>query len=405
MENQEGKAPISAQREFRQHRRHRKSRNGCSQCRRRRVKCDEGRPCCSSCHQRNELCDYPVNRKVGSSSTVIARSGMTPSDPAPQTRSITSNASLPVLPAANPLPNRHLELLILHNFTVYTCKALTGNNSPQMLELWSVRIPKLAIAYEPLLNAVLAFSGLHMLALQAENDALRACRNVYLENAVTHYHATLGASTPLSPEITDATYFTSVLLLADALASVRKRELEPYTPPSNWLGIGQIVRSVLDALAKSVVLFSEAQAKRFPYLLEPRTADGSQHLATPPETEETAFAYRDMASFLGTLEAAIQAGEPHHSLIRRFLFSATIVQNPFVEQLEVKLPKALIMLAHFWAMAARISLEVGGLWWIDAAPWREVKAIQRNVPMEWQHLLQWPLRMLADVEVASPGPL
>ncbi|KAH8900904.1 hypothetical protein GQ53DRAFT_675711 [Thozetella sp. PMI_491] len=420
-EDQEDKVPIPPmERKSRPRLYHRKSRHGCWRCRQRRVKCDQGRPDCNNCLRHNVQCYYDRGHEedVASPSFSIVT---------PRTRSIASSASPPILPVVTQYPPyRHLELLILHNFTVHTCKALTGNDSPPLLELWSVRVPKLAIAYEPLLNAVLAFSALHMLAspAEADPDALRACRGVYLENAVTHYRATIGGGAPLSPEVADATCFTSVLLLADALASVGERELEPYTPPSNWLGIGRGVRFVFDTVAKSLestypgaavlalfrdntidltqpaVLFVEAHTRRFPYLLEPRTADGSQRLPTPPETEETTFAYRDMASFLGTLQAAIQAGEPRHTLVRRLLLFATAVPNPFVEQLEMKLPKALIMLAHFWAMAARISLEAGGLWWIDAAPWREVQAMRRNIPMPWQHLLQWPLQVLADVQGA-----
>ncbi len=354
----------------------------------------------------------------------------------PRTRSLASSPSSPrstastsaptTLPVAPYAPYRHLELLILHNFTVHTCRALTGTDHPGLLDLWSVQVPKLAIAYEPLLNAMLAFSALHMLASPSATNAaaLRPCRSASLDSAVTQYTATLRGSTPLSPQIADATCLTSVLLLADALASVRDRELEPYTPPINWLGIGRGVRLVFEKWAYELesthpdaavltlfresnelstpsLIFIEAYMKRFPCLLAPRTADGLQLLNPTPETPEVENAYKNVSSYIGMLQTAIESTESRQSLVRRVIVFATIVPNPFIEQLEKMHPKAMVMLAYFWAMTARISLEAGGLWWAGLAPWKEVEAMRKNIPVAWQHLLEWPLQVLADVRAAE----
>ncbi|KAK1828927.1 hypothetical protein QBC39DRAFT_264278 [Podospora conica] len=45
--------------EFRPRRSHTKSRNGCTQCRRRRIKCDELRPKCTRCQKGDLTCKYP----------------------------------------------------------------------------------------------------------------------------------------------------------------------------------------------------------------------------------------------------------------------------------------------------------------------------------------------------------
>ncbi|KOC14470.1 hypothetical protein AFLA70_5g008200 [Aspergillus flavus AF70] len=37
---------------------HRKSRHGCTNCKQRRVKCDETRPYCQNCTRRNNTCVY-----------------------------------------------------------------------------------------------------------------------------------------------------------------------------------------------------------------------------------------------------------------------------------------------------------------------------------------------------------
>ncbi|KAI1109982.1 hypothetical protein F5Y14DRAFT_430504 [Nemania sp. NC0429] len=52
---------------------HSKSRNGCGQCKRRRVRCNNQGPVCSNCHRRNEFCDYLRNHYTQSLESAISR--------------------------------------------------------------------------------------------------------------------------------------------------------------------------------------------------------------------------------------------------------------------------------------------------------------------------------------------
>ena len=350
-----------------------------------------------------------------------------------------SFAGLSDLPLAQLTPpTRHLELLILHNFTVHTAATLAGTDSPSLLECWCVQVPKLAIGYEPLLNALLAFSAQHMLASPPYAPdaaaATTACRAAYLDSALRHHRETLRSSEPLTPPVADATCLTSVLLMVDALAALRDRELAPYRPPSTWLGIGRGVRLVLDnwayplekaypaaavltvlresaELATPSLLFHEAHLHRFPYLLlDPSRggghADDAEEEKEEEQEEEVRLAYREMVGYLGMLQAAIEGGDAAPALAWRIAVFATIVPQAFVEQLDAGRPRAMVVIAHFWALAALVSAGAGGgLWWVGGTPWREVDAIRRNIPLEWEHLVEWPLRVLADVQRMGYGGL
>ncbi|CAI4359349.1 CFF_collapsed_G0010780.mRNA.1.CDS.1 [Saccharomyces cerevisiae] len=51
---------------------HNKSKNGCDNCKRRRVKCDEGKPACRKCTNMKLECHYtPIHLRKGRGATVV----------------------------------------------------------------------------------------------------------------------------------------------------------------------------------------------------------------------------------------------------------------------------------------------------------------------------------------------
>ncbi|QRD87522.1 hypothetical protein F9C07_505 [Aspergillus flavus] len=70
---------------------HRKSRHGCTNCKQRRVKCDETRPYCQNCTRRNNTCVYVTPVRVLSEPIASAEAG-------------TSIGCLPIKPEPAVLP-------------------------------------------------------------------------------------------------------------------------------------------------------------------------------------------------------------------------------------------------------------------------------------------------------------
>ncbi|RGP64159.1 sterol uptake control 2 [Fusarium longipes] len=75
-------------------RRHRKSRNGCLECKRRHIKCDEKRPTCSNCTVSERSCSFPPSVTPGSAPSSL------PARPEPPTSSSTSLHE-PLISASN----------------------------------------------------------------------------------------------------------------------------------------------------------------------------------------------------------------------------------------------------------------------------------------------------------------
>ena len=69
---------------------------------------------------------------------------------------------------------------------------------------------------------------------------------------------------------------------------------------------------------------------------------------------------------------------------------ALLVPRKFVELVGVKRPRALVVLAHFFALAS----DMGDIWWVGEIAKREVLGIHRRLPSEWQSLMVSPLKSI-----------
>ncbi|OJJ07717.1 hypothetical protein ASPVEDRAFT_142123 [Aspergillus versicolor CBS 583.65] len=168
---------------------HKKSRNGCEQCKRRRVKCDEDNPC-KNCSRRGMECTFD------------SRGSLTPPDRPNETGILVDLrdrmlASEQPGEAADPFRvfNERIErgaffpqewtgqdFELMHHYTMYTCKTIARR--PDIQETWQEAIPKIAYSYEFLMHGILAFSALHLAHLKPERHSY------YL--ASSGFHMTLG---------------------------------------------------------------------------------------------------------------------------------------------------------------------------------------------------------------------
>jgi hypothetical protein len=248
--------------------------------------------------------------------------------------------------------------------------------------------------------------------------------------------------------------------------------LVPYDPPLDWLhmgrGVGQTVYAAIEALERAGRAHMPSQhvfviADSYPYFGRDRSywdaemrvpyaavlssfvrgpprasavgagaGDGDEEEEEDGDEEEgeedlggygnaTRAAYELALSWVGSLQRAIDGGEPAYVLGRRIQGFSFWVPDRFVEVLAEGRPRALVVLAHFFAAVA----QVRGLWWLGAGGGgrdrdrdreqragrggggaegggeeeeecegvakREVLAISRAVPAKWRGLLVGPL--------------
>ncbi|KAI0394731.1 hypothetical protein F5Y17DRAFT_240114 [Xylariaceae sp. FL0594] len=439
---------------------HKKSRAGCKRCKVRKIKCDEVHPRCGNCSKHGVSCDFehPSIRDTHTpgqaSSTIAITSGKSSAPPIkhiPPSPSISvsasiassgtpgdspthfSDATLPAAAAAvesTPAPlyrtpeppplssttskrNRMLELKLLHNFTTVTCKTLSIN-SPVLERIWRVTVPELAFSSASYLaDTLLAVSALHLRSSNPHDRELIRASHSYMASACSEYGACL--SKGVTESNADALFLTAALIAFQSTASriFARDDINDrtggYSLPLSWFHSFQGVKAVVTAswqwLACSsiVVQIIESQpALNLNLSGEPTffsdlivgVDDEIAKLEPDPSTHmATRMAYQHAIAVLDWAHKIPYTGAP-------LVFMGTVSRR-FVELLEAKRPRALAILASYFALLKCLD----DVWWLKGVARREIMGIVSLFDPddeEWWPRLQWPLRIALHDDVIIP---
>ncbi|KAL4926413.1 Zn(II)2Cys6 transcription factor [Aspergillus undulatus] len=192
---------------------HTKSRNGCDQCKKRRVKCDERGPPCSNCTSRELECVYskaPVPRRMSSTSASPTTSAYgynaTPN-------SVQPYQNIPYSEALAATELRRLELM--HKYSTETYQSFCNSSSD--FYTWQIVVPQKAFRQDFLMKGILAAASLHI-ASSLDTSAAAT----YINTALEYHNQTLTpfrhAIDDISPENCDAVFAHSVVTTIISIA-------------------------------------------------------------------------------------------------------------------------------------------------------------------------------------------
>ncbi|KAM3544712.1 hypothetical protein ARSEF1564_002441 [Beauveria bassiana] len=306
-------------------------------------------------------------------------------------------------PASETRERRLLELQLMNYFCFSVCSSLPGTYFPEIRQIWTVVVPRLAISYDALLHAIMTLSLRHMLCTGYQDiaplDKIKLYHAQYLEATLQEYRKVV---VTLTTAVADAASFTSVVLSLDAFASLRDRELGDYTAPVQWLqlckGVTQVFRVTLQLLEGDVEaninkivatsgpfvepskIMCEANRNQFPALLVRR----------PGDSDEDDAAYIDTVSYIGAIQSAADAGEHMDAITRRLVIYPVLFPQRFVALLDEHRPRALVILAHFFAVAAQCQASA----WVGDIPKKEILALEEFLAPQYRHELAWPLSVV-----------
>lgn len=296
---------------------------------------------------------------------------------------------------------RMLELRLLQNFISNTSPTLPATQNTDLLHSWSVEVPKLALQHDNLLYEILSLSAMHLLRTESQDKDIIEAQQKY-HSLFLREHRKVVAQ--LCPANADAACFASALVLMDAFTSLRDRNMDPYTPPMEWLqmarGAGAVIREAIDSLENfetakvmvlveakpflnnSDVLFSCSNRAGYMNLLE-------QHLPGQIEVwdDETRSAYEKTLSYIGSIQRGMDDNEHVMSVSRRMMSFALMVPTKFIDLVAKKTPRALVILAHYFAVSAKLS----SIWWVGDIPRREILGIHRMLADDWHMMMSLPL--------------
>jgi hypothetical protein len=127
----------------------------------------------------------------------------------------------------------------------------------------------------------------------------------------------------------------------------------------------------------------------FSYLLPSEGfGEGDGEQLRPPRLE----VYRSTVAYINSVWLAIEAREHPAMICRRLMVFPLIVSQGFLKLLQEMEDRALVILAHYFALSATLT----DIWWVGHTAPREVLAIEKTVSAQWATSMAWPLTTVAS---------
>ncbi|KAI2624755.1 hypothetical protein GGS21DRAFT_541153 [Xylaria nigripes] len=340
------------------------------------------------------------------------------------TFTFTGSAPTPIYKTPDPPPlssttskrNRMLELRLLHNFTTVTAKTLSIS-SPVLERIWRVTVPELAFSSASYLaDTLLAVSALHLRSSSPHDRELIRASHSYMASACAEYGACL--SRGVTQSNAEALFLTSALIAFQSTASrifarddINERT-GGYSLPLSWFHSFQGVKAIVTAtwqwlcISKIIIPIIESQPalnldlSGHPTFFSDLMVGVEDEIVkfdsnSTPETQvDTRNAYQHAIAVLDWAHKIPYTGAP-------LVFLATVSRR-FIELLEARRPRALAILASYFALLKCLD----DVWWLKGVARREIMGIISLFDPddeEWWPRLQWPLRIaLHDKAIIPP---
>lgn len=311
---------------------------------------------------------------------------------------------------------RLLELRLLHHYTAETSLTMMAS-TPSNLRFHTEAMPRLALENDTLLYSIFYLSALHMAKVRPQDHDAMAAYHQYLDMALRSHSIDLSN---LSKSNADAVCLTSSINRIASFALLQERGMSSYTPPMSWLTMCNGAEKVFEVtwdwikddenslamqmLRRTPVLppvlngaepiFCESNRQALLYLLPHNQADDPGE-PWPADVHE---AYTSTISYIGSILIAIAGQEEPSDICRRVAGFPVLIQKRFIDLVNEMQPRALVVLAHYFAILARFR----DVWWVGGSGEREVLGIRSVLPDEWQHLMAWPLKTMEEASFRLP---
>ncbi|KAB8253779.1 hypothetical protein BDV32DRAFT_133503 [Aspergillus pseudonomiae] len=382
---------------------HKKSRNGCDQCKKRRVKCDEADPCLN-CTRRSLSCSY--QHRIGTPQPepkTKHAERLVACTPAPGTSlakiSARTDAALSVF-QRNLTDTAYFgrewngqDPELMHHYCTSTCTTLSDRED--IHHVWRIEVPKIAYSYEFLMHGILSLSALHLSYVKPEKHSH------YLTSST--FHMALGLQTfrtilrkPTAENCFALFAFSSVIMVWICGVPTDSKDAQPLSSVIEMFNLSRGITSLLEffpLIQKSCLgpLFSQDWSEKVdtPLRLFHGLNDQIHRLRyrlTVEVLEEEERSILEHAII--ELKKACQRIERAHSpsacgLI--FIWPIT-VRNGFISLIEKRQPFALVLLACYCAQ-----LHVFRRFWVmESRAESLLSEVLAVMPPGYADLLDWP---------------
>lgn len=376
--------------------------------------CNEVHPVCGGCQRHGVECIYtrsPSDRDVKASSENGGKAAI--KDASPKTEVTDLNGSLGYPESEK---RRLLELRLMFQWLTKSGLAFPQRESTQYQESLLQASPSNAMKHPAWLYGLFTFAAIHIFRTAtspAEQDEFRDVFHRYLDLALQEHRRDVAE---LCQENANAVCMTSNILRNCTQAIAQERDLIPYTPPSQWMymmnGSGDVFKTawswVCDdetSLARRVGtdgpdltnlkdIFAPEKREVFKHLLYRSPLDEG----IEPWDLDTQNAYELTLSYIGSLQVAMDHGEPLVHSFRRVMAFCMFIPKRFIDLVDEGRPRALVVMAYYFSYLARLRT----IWWIGDTGRREILGIQSVLKSPWAEMLEWPLSTMEDIWEVHP---
>ncbi|KAL0932714.1 C6 zinc finger domain-containing protein [Colletotrichum truncatum] len=441
---------------------HKKSRNGCQQCKKRRVKCDESRPCrncvrhdvkCSlvltpfapqlptvaeSPKPASEAANTATPRSVGETST-SSHPGSQRDRASPQLSSLREkvaamqgllsefSAEMETLTqqtahggdnvsnsnqgesgeSQNISPSDWLtDMKLVHHFTSNTAYTLSENRD--FVHLWTTTVPEIAFAHDFLLHGILAVSAIHLAHLHPER------REEFTTISTRHQTTALGQFSPRLNDIGETNADAYVLHAVCIFLLNTYSIANPHGPITSKdvaqsFILLQGIKSIL-TLPFAHRYIANGPLARWLYQsgMEPAVTgnyaskiDDLINLTRSMAPSEDTSTCQSALEGLKLTFAAVSA--PTHRLGLVWRWAVSLPQS-FLELMSQNHPMALVILMYYAALVHAFERK---LWYLNGWGVNVASALDKTIQEPWRGWIQWPLRCVregVDIRQVEPDP-
>ncbi|KAI0407310.1 hypothetical protein F4802DRAFT_50066 [Xylaria palmicola] len=404
---------------------HRKSRNGCRECKRRHIKCDERRPACAHCAITNRACHYvsastgaaPDDAAPEAEATVAAEDGSQHPEEASSPRSaatptaadapsrtqprIISQPRTPrrragATPAATtpgsapgaPVNMAHMEFLLHYKFSVSIPELDSDFDS-----VATTMVQKLALQFPWLLHALLAIASRHLAVVRPGRAGFYVAEAFQLQtqaiNIFNSQHLRMDEHNCAA-----ALLFSSIMgrhMLVDALAGL---ESDGAVLLDDYCHYVQIHRGLRAIASDSWQLLSNTEI--WPLLLfaglqSARVGRGAELRGLRDWVRASGLDPEPLANCLEAVDL-LQVGldevadtKTHTRRYQMAFIWSICTKADFHELVSRRVPQALVILAHYTALLHHARC----LWQIRDAGYRFLHTICSVLGPDYEQQLSW----------------
>ncbi|KAH8596967.1 hypothetical protein B0O99DRAFT_619063 [Bisporella sp. PMI_857] len=365
---------------------HHKSRKGCTECKRRHVKCDEGKPTCCNCRVSSRSCKYVylVSRHAEQSLTVSSSNDDGDNNPRPLKHE----------------PGRHYTI---EHFTLFNHVATSLNDWLGMTESMrplSQLYVQTALKTSYVMHQLLAIAALHL----GHQDILKS--EIYWRMAMDLRNEGLALFTSINEQDAVSQFMfsslVSVHILAEELVVRKGNDLDTFIDSfANNVSICQGARIVGQ---RSWDKIHDSELKSWFLQIQEDQSYDKLYLS---RSQESFTAMLQSSTLDQVAMQACEAASQTLDFVRRRLHSprswgphapmawVVLVCEDYVQLLKSRTPEAMVLLAHF----AELLYQCRDFWIFGDAGARLIQAIANELGPAWASWLEIPSEALRNKRV------